>query len=145
MLRFDGSRGQGVTAKYSILMLCFQSSTSFTSSWDPPAQEQTSKFRCLLCTHLSFISDQGFMRLFDCWGEQRNLTTICFSWSHSPLQMREVLLALKRLVKSSQFFRCTCTTYIREGNWNSEEVLTFATGSLLHSLIFISKKIVLHR
>ena len=35
----SGSRGQGAVATYSMRILCFHSSTSFTSSWDPPSGE----------------------------------------------------------------------------------------------------------
>lgn len=39
----SGSRGQNAVATYSMRMLCFHSSTSFTSSWDPPSGKQEGK------------------------------------------------------------------------------------------------------
>lgn len=134
-------------SQLSTLSSCYASKAALIS---PPAETHLcgnrgiSSSACLVHIRaLSLSRDSWVPR--DCLIPMRGqnyLTTDCSSWSHSLSSPKNA----HTVAFSEQFFRQTCSMYTTEGNRNSEEVLTFAMVTLLHSLIFVFNKTVpLHR
>lgn len=143
-------------------MLCFQSSTSFTSSWDPPAWEQCNHFKysaniwaislardsqlhwdCLFtmrktkqsnCLPALIMETENILS----WKGSTRITASNSSWRYSPFPPTEGSFACTAAL-AEQSFKCKHTIQIRESNWNLGKVLTFAMGYHLCSFSFVSR------